>query len=91
MKIVPFRKSSASIHSGGMKNVNELFSLVGRIAIVLELEDRGFDVFAHLCDIARREQTQALAVAALERYGRVDIFWSTTPASVGALLRSMTG
>src|SRR5579872_5661864 len=40
---------------------------------VREFERHGFDVLGHICDIASQEQTQALAAAALERYGRVDI------------------
>src|ERR1035437_2021289 len=92
-----------------MKNIDELFSLKGRVAIVTgasrglgkeaaeglaeagakevlaarraqwleptarEFEDRGFDVLAHLCDIASEEQTRELVAATLERYRRVDI------------------
>jgi gluconate 5-dehydrogenase len=51
---------------------------------VREVEDRGFDVFAHLCDIALPEQTQALAAAVLERYGHVDILVNNAGISWGS-------
>ena len=56
---------------------------------MLEFEDRGFDVLVHLCDIAHREQTQALAAAALERYGRVDILVNNAGVSWGAPYEEM--
>jgi len=108
-----------------MKNLHELFSLDGHVAIVTgasrglgkeaaeglaeagakvviaarraqwleptarEFEDRGFEVLAHLCDIAVAEQTQALAAAALERYGRVDILVNNAGISWNAPYEAM--
>jgi NAD(P)-dependent dehydrogenase (short-subunit alcohol dehydrogenase family) len=56
---------------------------------VREFEDRGFDVFAHLCDIAIAEQTQALVAATLDRYGRVDILVNNAGVSWGAPFEEM--
>src|SRR5258705_7252446 len=108
-----------------MKNIQELFSLEGRVAIVTgasrglgkeaagglaeagakvvlaarraewldptvrEFQDRGFDVFGHLCDIAIAEQTQALVAATLDRYGRVDILVNNAGVSWGAPFEDM--
>ncbi len=54
-----------------------------------EFEQRGFDAFAHLCDIAIAEQTQALVAAALARYGRVDILVNNAGISWGAPFEEM--
>jgi NAD(P)-dependent dehydrogenase (short-subunit alcohol dehydrogenase family) len=108
-----------------VKNIQELFSLDGRVAIVTgasrglgkeaaeglaesgakvvlaarraewleptvrEFQDRGFDVFAHLCDIAIAEQTQELSAATFERYGRVDILVNNAGISWGAPFEDM--
>ncbi len=56
---------------------------------VREFENRGFDVFAHLCDIAIPEQTQALTAATLEHYGRVDILVNNAGISWGAPYEEM--
>lgn len=108
-----------------MKNIDELFSLKERVAIVTgasrglgkeaaeglaeagakvvlaarraqwleptarEFENRGFDVLAHLCDIASEEQTQELVAATLERYRRVDILVNNAGVSWGAPYEEM--
>src|SRR5450631_3484534 len=108
-----------------MKNIHDLFSLEGRVAIVTgasrglgreaaeglaeagakvvlaarraqwldptvrEFEARGFQVFGQICDIAIAEQTQALAAAALERYGRMDILVNNAGISWGAPFEEM--
>ena len=54
-----------------------------------EFEERGFDVLAHPCDIAVEEQTQALAAAAIARYGRVDILVNNAGISWGAPYEEM--
>lgn len=54
-----------------------------------EFAERGFDVLAHPCDIAVEEQTQGLAAAALERYGRVDILVNNAGVSWGAPYEEM--
>src|ERR1017187_5916144 len=50
---------------------------------VREFEQRGFAVFGQICDIASEEQTQALAAATLERYGRIDILVNNAGVSWG--------
>jgi gluconate 5-dehydrogenase len=55
-----------------------------------EFEERGFDVLAHACDIAKEDQTQDLAAATLERYGRVDILVNNAGVSWGAPYEEMT-
>jgi NAD(P)-dependent dehydrogenase (short-subunit alcohol dehydrogenase family) len=103
-----------------MKNIHDLFSLKGRVAIVTgasrglgkeaaeglaeagakvvlaarraqwldptvrEFEERGFEIFGQVCDIASEEQTQALAATAVARYGRVDILINNAGVSWGA-------
>ena len=56
---------------------------------VREFQDRGFDVFAHLCDIAIAEQTQELSAATFKRYGRVDILVNNAGISWGAPFEDM--
>lgn len=55
-----------------------------------EFDSRGFDSFSVPCDIAVEEQTQALAAAALERYGRIDILVNNAGISWGAPYEEMT-
>lgn len=55
-----------------------------------EFESRGFDSFSFSCDIAVEEQTQKLAAAALERYGRIDILVNNAGISWGAPFEEMT-
>ena len=55
-----------------------------------EFAERGFDSFSFPCDIAEEEQTRKLAVAALERYGRVDILVNNAGISWGAPYEEMT-
>ena len=54
-----------------------------------EFEDRGFDAMAHLCDIAIEEQTEALAAAALARFGRIDILINNAGVSWAAPFEEM--
>src|SRR5258708_2037864 len=54
-----------------------------------EFEDHGFDVLAHLCDIAIEDQTQKLVAATLEHYGRVDILVNNAGVSWGAPYEEM--
>jgi len=55
-----------------------------------EFEGRGFDSFAYPGDIAVEEQTQKLAAAVLERYGRIDILVNNAGISWGAPYEEMT-
>src|SRR5712691_8100529 len=56
----------------------------------LEPAAREFESFAYPCDIAVEEQTQKLAAAALERYGRIDILVNNAGISWGASFEEMT-
>ena len=109
-----------------MRNIAELFSLKGRVAIVTgasrglgkeaaeglaeagasvvlaarrkqwlepterEFVARGFTCFAQACDIAQEDQTLALAAAALERFGRIDILINNAGISWGAPFEEMS-
>ncbi len=55
-----------------------------------EFKSRGFDSFPFPCDIAVEEQTQKLAAAALERYGRIDILVNNAGISWSAPYEEMT-
>jgi gluconate 5-dehydrogenase len=55
-----------------------------------EFEERGFDVLAHACDIAKEDETRELAAATLARYGRVDILVNNAGVSWGAPYEGMT-
>ena len=54
-----------------------------------EFKSRGFDSFPFPCDIAVEEQTQKLAAAALERYGRIDILVNNAGSSWSAPYEEM--
>jgi NAD(P)-dependent dehydrogenase (short-subunit alcohol dehydrogenase family) len=55
-----------------------------------EFKACGFDSFSFPCDIADEEQTQKLAAAVLDRYGRIDILVNNAGISWGAPYEEMT-
>ena len=55
-------------------------------AAVAELKAKGADVFGLRTDVSRDEQVQALADAAMERYGQVNLLFNNAGVGAGGLL-----
>ncbi|CAG2140297.1 SDR family oxidoreductase [Cupriavidus numazuensis] len=82
-----FGKEFARIGAGlGMKLVLADVQQDALDATVAELEGQGADVIGLRTDVSRGEQVQALADAAMERFGQVNLLFNNAGVGAGGLL-----